>query len=627
MDTVGALGKRYGAHLLLVLLTVYSDSARTVTNKPEAKFLDVPLTTTGSAAQAPSTPILSQQPTRHPAPIAGTCSGTQYYVAAAGNDSNNGTSTSTPWRSVGKVNAGNFKAGDCIKFKGGDTFTDANLVLSGSNITGGTPSDPVTVQSYGTGMATIKSAKGGDVSATITVDGVNGFTVQNLIVRPGAGLFGACPGGVGANCTTAGILVTGASTGTVNANDVGGFYVNSGTVIGGGDITSSVRTDSSGNVVISNNLLHGLTVDAQDDDGVQVNGSSGNITVIGNTLYNFGGRASNSNFGGEGMNILNQAGGSILVTRNIVHDIAYNFSTQCGAGSGIETANVNNGVISYNEVYRVQVNTTSGCDGDGIDLDGGTTGFTVEYNYTHDNWGIGIFGWMGGNNNPNWGPNTFRYNISVNDHIGIGFSSSGAPSPVVYAYNNTIYHSSAAPNASGGYAFMLAGGPGGSYGGGPSVAPGSIFENNLLVEASGQPLSGCNGGDMSVMHFSNNNWYSPGGSFMIAGNYCRDKSSTVVGFFTTLSAWQAYANGADANARSVNPMFAGAIPSGACSWNPASPSESLASCLAGLKLGTSSPLLGAGASIANQGGSDIFNNPIPNGVGSGINIGADGGNP
>ena len=559
-----------------------------------------------------------------PPPSSGTCSGTQYFVANSGNDANAGTSTSAPWKTVGRVNSASFNAGDCVNFNGGDTFIDANLNLSSSNANNASPSNPIIIQSYGNGKATLESATGGDISATILVNSVNGFTVRNLIVRPGAGLYGACPGAVGANCTTAGIYVTGASTGTVDSNDVGGFYVNDGTVIGGGDITSGVRTDSSGNVVISNNLLHGLTVDALDDDGVQVNGSSGNITITGNTLYNFGGRPHNPWFGGEGMNILNQSGGFILVTKNVVHDIAYNFTTECGAGAGIETANVINGVISNNEVYRVQVNTTTGCDGDGIDLDGSTRGFIVEYNYTHDNWGIGIYGWMGLNAWTNWGPNTFRYNISVNDHFGIGFSNSGAPSPVFYAYNNTIYHSNSAPNGSTGWAFMLAGGPNGSYRGGASVANGSYFENNLLIEASGNALSGCKGGDFSVLLFRNNAYYTPGGSFSMATSYCGDTSGNVVGPFNSLAAWQAYANGGDAGATTANPMLSGSVPSGACAWNPVADS-SPANCAAGLKLSSGSPLIGAG-SISNQGSVDYFNSAIPNGVGSGINIGAYGGN-
>lgn len=51
-------------------------------------------------------------------------SGITYYVDATnGNDSNNGTTTSTAWKSVDKVNAVTFHPGDRILFKAGETWT------------------------------------------------------------------------------------------------------------------------------------------------------------------------------------------------------------------------------------------------------------------------------------------------------------------------------------------------------------------------------------------------------------------------------------------------------------------------------------------------------------------------
>ncbi len=39
-----------------------------------------------------------------------------------GSDGNNGTSTSTPWKTIDKVNSFTFVSGDAIYFRGGDTF-------------------------------------------------------------------------------------------------------------------------------------------------------------------------------------------------------------------------------------------------------------------------------------------------------------------------------------------------------------------------------------------------------------------------------------------------------------------------------------------------------------------------
>ena len=66
---------------------------------------------------------------------------TTYYVSKAGSDANNGTSTSTPWQTIAKVNSHTFSSGDIVLFKKGDTFV--------GNIT--TNSDGVTYDSYGSG--------------------------------------------------------------------------------------------------------------------------------------------------------------------------------------------------------------------------------------------------------------------------------------------------------------------------------------------------------------------------------------------------------------------------------------------------------------------------------------------
>lgn len=58
---------------------------------------------------------------------------TTYYVSNAGNDSNNGTSTSTPWKTLAKVRGTKFSAGDNILLKSGDIFNEAfGLLVSGS---------------------------------------------------------------------------------------------------------------------------------------------------------------------------------------------------------------------------------------------------------------------------------------------------------------------------------------------------------------------------------------------------------------------------------------------------------------------------------------------------------------
>lgn len=76
---------------------------------------------------------------------------TQYYVSAAGNSSNNGTSTSTTWSFSylqNRISAGIIHAGDIVSFKQGDTFVGALSLASYNGQETGTSSAPITFNSY-----------------------------------------------------------------------------------------------------------------------------------------------------------------------------------------------------------------------------------------------------------------------------------------------------------------------------------------------------------------------------------------------------------------------------------------------------------------------------------------------
>ncbi|HMN06939.1 MAG TPA: right-handed parallel beta-helix repeat-containing protein [Flavobacteriales bacterium] len=77
---------------------------------------------------------------------------TDYYVSPNGNDSNNGTSPSTPWKTISRVNQAPFsyQPGDRILFERGGTWRGE--VLFGSS---GTASQPITMGAYGTGAMPI----------------------------------------------------------------------------------------------------------------------------------------------------------------------------------------------------------------------------------------------------------------------------------------------------------------------------------------------------------------------------------------------------------------------------------------------------------------------------------------
>jgi hypothetical protein len=70
-----------------------------------------------------------------------------YHVdATSGNDTNNGLSPDTPWKTIAKVNSSAFNPGDQILFRRGETWRE-KLVVSSSGIS----NSPIVVSAYGSG--------------------------------------------------------------------------------------------------------------------------------------------------------------------------------------------------------------------------------------------------------------------------------------------------------------------------------------------------------------------------------------------------------------------------------------------------------------------------------------------
>jgi len=81
-------------------------------------------------------------------------SATDYFVSSAGNDSANGLSTSSPWKTISKVNSvfSTLKPGDRILFRRGDSFY-GSLKIAKS----GTSGSPIVIGAYGSGANPIIS--------------------------------------------------------------------------------------------------------------------------------------------------------------------------------------------------------------------------------------------------------------------------------------------------------------------------------------------------------------------------------------------------------------------------------------------------------------------------------------
>jgi len=157
-------------------------------------------------------PAPSPAPTPPPAPSVTPISGTTYYVAAGGSDTNSGTSPSSAWRTVAKANSAAVNPGDGVLFEGGQTFSDQALTPKRS----GTASNPVVYGSYGSGQARMQ--------AGVYLNSVSGVAVQRLSISGVAQAILASGSGSGASnitieansITNASIAVNSASTADSN---------------------------------------------------------------------------------------------------------------------------------------------------------------------------------------------------------------------------------------------------------------------------------------------------------------------------------------------------------------------------------------------------------------------------
>jgi len=103
-------------------------------------------------------------------------SATNYYISLSGNDSNNGTTFSTPWRSIAKINSAfsTFNPGDNILFNRGDTFY-GTIIITKSGIAG----NPITFGAYGNGPDPVIT---GFTNITSWADEGNG--IYSKIINP-----------------------------------------------------------------------------------------------------------------------------------------------------------------------------------------------------------------------------------------------------------------------------------------------------------------------------------------------------------------------------------------------------------------------------------------------------------
>jgi parallel beta-helix repeat protein len=535
---------------------------------------------------------------------------TSYYIdSVAGNDTSDGTSSSTPWRTLAKINSARFSAGEHIFFKSGDIWRETLLPSSS-----GEAGNPIVFDAYGTGPAPILS--GADLlpqsAWTLCSDCQSNIWRANVSTQPNIVLFNGTSG----NQKTS--LSSLASAGDwYSVSDVlyvwsslnpGSYYLRPGVEAGSRSIVANLSalayvtvqnlelTGANGiptngviyahtengvpphdlllnNLVVSNGAGHGIhledcnncvvegsTIATMASDGISlVSLSRANpITsgsVVGNTV-------SNSNHDGiatYGCAIGGDCQGFTFANGVFLSGINISGNTVHDNGEGIYLQWTNHSSVSSNVAYHNTQTADNAAEGGGIELEASSNN-TIERNLLYENRLNGVelsndsgagTGITGASNN------LIQYN-AVHDNGSHALFTDAAPTESNQFLYNLVW------NQVNGECF-IANGMGHTFYGNvcwhnstgidlytSSSTPhtGNIsIENNIIANSITRAVHIESGVSTSTVVFDHNNYdFGSGGGFLLFGTAY------------TLSGWQS-ASGFDAHSFAANPEFVSATPS------------------------------------------------------------------
>ena len=513
--------------------------------------------------------------------------GVDYYVdASLGSDSNNGTSPSTAWQSLEKVNNTQFQPGDRILFKAGELWI-GQLHPKGS----GTDGNPIVIDQYGAGSKPRFEGRG-QVQATVLLYNQSYWELYNLEV---SNLAGSNLNDANSLGDFRGIHITG-DNGTqlkhfrlagLNVHDVSG-EVNwiSGTIPpnpepGINFKTGWDRSKRTGGIIFDTSVVDPANPGNQATtfDDVIIENSIVQNTSFGNIIFKqYAGSADNAVHVGWGerssaTDARFTPHTNVIIRNNYLsqYDTEYGCNSiyltgvrgaviegniVAGAGtSGIELYYTDDVVIQYNEVYDTR-RKAGGADHNGIDPDKATTKALIQYNYIHDT-GDGILLCQF-----SFGDTIVRYNVIQNtERYPVYLHSDQRATAEIY--NNTIYNTKSK--------YMI-------YGYGSFVNATYNLYNNVFYSNRADAVF-TTGGNISYM---NNSYY--GADFPIPVE--------------------------DTKAITLNPKIANLGNGGKGSLETG---PNLSSLIAYSPL-SGSPIIGAGIAVAANGGIDILGRALYNGT-------------
>jgi hypothetical protein len=416
---------------------------------------------------------------------------TYYIDAVHGSDTSSGQSPKAAWRTLSRVDEAALRGDDRVLLRAGQRFS-GTLKLSSANLRAVDRRHPLAIGSYGRGHALIAPRRGSGIVAT----NVSGVRVSGLdIAGRGRGCHGSrdgiffdardLHGSLGQGITIAHVIVHGFCDGIV---------------IGSDDDSSRIAHVSISSVRAYDNADAGIFTYDQSHRRHEIR----DVVIQDVQAYDN-----------------NQQGGIVLFgvdSARVTHSVAYGNGRGASGAVGIWAFDATRVMFDHDESYR---NLTVGDDGDGFDLDAGVTNSVMEYDYSHDNAGIGFLVCSCDTSYYAERNDVIRYDVSQNDGRSGQASSvyvgGGQPVNNVEIYNNSFY------SATRGEALVVLDGDG-------SPTAGIHARNNLLVAGGHEPLLYVDTAEASGLEIQGNDWWSASGRFLVKWGALR---------FRSLGVWRA----------------------------------------------------------------------------------------
>lgn len=366
-----------------------------------------------------------------------------YYISAAGSDSNVGTSADQAWATLGKVSTVAFGPGDRILLEGGRVFSGLLELGAGCK---GTKEKPVVVTSYGKGRAVIY----GDDGDAVRIVGASCVTIENLSV------IGSGPK---TNNKGSGVLLRKSRDVKVDSIEASGFQ-HAGVFI---DVCQDVRVT---NVYAHDNGFAGILAGYFYDVKPDLEPSRNIYIGYCRALNNPGNPNVNTGVTGSGICLWFVHGGVIEYCEAAYN--GWNMNNPEDPGPvGIWMAFSRNVIVQYCVSHD---NRSSNGDGGGFDFDSGCHDCTMQYNYSYGNAGCGYLVCAYAET-PDFGLSncTLRFCLSENDgqqnHKTSLYVYNGANQKNIQIYNNVFYNE----------------GGRGCVGSTPTLPGTFAFRNNLFI--------------------------------------------------------------------------------------------------------------------------------------------------